>query len=184
MSNRLRPGLCAQQDATRYVSAPHPAPPRRFPTGLPFSLVFRAEPGKENIVLRIASAHEAASKRGYRRRVRPLSAKSCRTASRYGCVAAISHLLPSSRPVSRTDFPGSTCIRGPRIRIKNKRSRCWGTVEPPRARRASQGTPAVRRARTLPCVMHLTFRFRNVASMRAIAVGIVVHDWTALKQGE
>jgi hypothetical protein len=33
-------------------------------------------------------------------------------------------------------------------------------------------------------VMHLTFRFRDVASMRAIAVGIVVHDWTALKQGE
>jgi Asp-tRNA(Asn)/Glu-tRNA(Gln) amidotransferase A subunit family amidase len=31
--------------------------------GLPFSLVFRAEPGKEDILLRIASAYEAASKR-------------------------------------------------------------------------------------------------------------------------
>jgi Asp-tRNA(Asn)/Glu-tRNA(Gln) amidotransferase A subunit family amidase len=31
--------------------------------GLPFSLVFRAEPGKEDIVLKIASAYEAASKR-------------------------------------------------------------------------------------------------------------------------
>jgi Asp-tRNA(Asn)/Glu-tRNA(Gln) amidotransferase A subunit family amidase len=30
---------------------------------LPFSLVFRAEPGKEDILLRIASAYEAASKR-------------------------------------------------------------------------------------------------------------------------
>jgi amidase len=31
--------------------------------GLPFSLVFRAEPGKEDILLRIASAYEAASQR-------------------------------------------------------------------------------------------------------------------------
>ena len=31
--------------------------------GLPFSLVFRAEPGKEDIVLKIASAYEAASRR-------------------------------------------------------------------------------------------------------------------------
>ncbi len=31
--------------------------------GLPFSLVFRAEPGKEDILLKIASAYEAASKR-------------------------------------------------------------------------------------------------------------------------
>jgi amidase len=31
--------------------------------GLPFSLVFRAEPGKEDVILKIASAYEAASKR-------------------------------------------------------------------------------------------------------------------------
>jgi Asp-tRNA(Asn)/Glu-tRNA(Gln) amidotransferase A subunit family amidase len=31
--------------------------------GLPFSLVFRAEPGKEDVLLKIASAYEAASKR-------------------------------------------------------------------------------------------------------------------------
>ena len=31
--------------------------------GLPFSLVFRAEPGKEDILLKIASAYEAASNR-------------------------------------------------------------------------------------------------------------------------
>jgi Asp-tRNA(Asn)/Glu-tRNA(Gln) amidotransferase A subunit family amidase len=50
-------------DGKRYVSqgshkaATIPAP------GLPFSLVFRAEPGKEDIVLKIASAYEAASNR-------------------------------------------------------------------------------------------------------------------------
>ena len=31
--------------------------------GLPFSLVFRAEPGKEDVLLKIASAYEAASQR-------------------------------------------------------------------------------------------------------------------------
>jgi Asp-tRNA(Asn)/Glu-tRNA(Gln) amidotransferase A subunit family amidase len=31
--------------------------------GLPFSLVFRAEPGREDVILRIASAYEAASRR-------------------------------------------------------------------------------------------------------------------------
>jgi Asp-tRNA(Asn)/Glu-tRNA(Gln) amidotransferase A subunit family amidase len=31
--------------------------------GLPFSLVFRAEPGREDVVLKIASAYEAASRR-------------------------------------------------------------------------------------------------------------------------
>ena len=31
--------------------------------GLPFSLVFRAEPGKEDVLLKIASAYEAASRR-------------------------------------------------------------------------------------------------------------------------
>jgi Asp-tRNA(Asn)/Glu-tRNA(Gln) amidotransferase A subunit family amidase len=30
---------------------------------LPFSLVFRAEPGKEDVLLQIAAAYEAASKR-------------------------------------------------------------------------------------------------------------------------
>ena len=31
--------------------------------GLPFSLVFRCEPGKEDVILKVASAYEAASKR-------------------------------------------------------------------------------------------------------------------------
>jgi len=33
------------------------------PPGLPFSLVFRAEPGREDVLLEIASAYEAASER-------------------------------------------------------------------------------------------------------------------------
>ena len=31
--------------------------------GLPFSLVFRADPGKEDLILKVASAYQAASKR-------------------------------------------------------------------------------------------------------------------------
>ncbi|HEV2098864.1 MAG TPA: amidase family protein [Stellaceae bacterium] len=50
-------------DGKRYVPVPAGAPTRLSPPGLPFSLVFRAEPGREDIVLRIASAYEAASKR-------------------------------------------------------------------------------------------------------------------------
>ncbi len=50
-------------DRTRYVPAPADAPTRLPAPGLPFSLVFRAEPGREDVVLRIASAYEAASRR-------------------------------------------------------------------------------------------------------------------------
>jgi amidase len=50
-------------DRTRYVSAQSHKPTTIPEPGLPFSLVFRAEPGKEDIVLRIASAYEVASRR-------------------------------------------------------------------------------------------------------------------------
>jgi amidase len=50
-------------DGTRYVSTPSHTPTTIAAPGLPFSLVFRAEPGKEDVLLRIASAYEAASKR-------------------------------------------------------------------------------------------------------------------------
>ena len=50
-------------DGTRYVPEAAAAPTTLPRPGLPFSLVFRAEPGREDIVLRIASAYEAASKR-------------------------------------------------------------------------------------------------------------------------
>ncbi len=57
------PVFALSPDATRYMPAPAAAPTALPPPGLPFSLVFRAEPGREDVVLRIASAYEAASKR-------------------------------------------------------------------------------------------------------------------------
>jgi Asp-tRNA(Asn)/Glu-tRNA(Gln) amidotransferase A subunit family amidase len=50
-------------DGKRYVSQASDQPTTIPAPGLPFSLVFRCEPGKEDIVLRIASAYEAASQR-------------------------------------------------------------------------------------------------------------------------
>lgn len=50
-------------DGTRYVSQASDKPMTISAPGLPFSLVFRCEPGKEDIILRIASAYEDASKR-------------------------------------------------------------------------------------------------------------------------
>jgi amidase len=51
------------EDGTKYVSKA-PTEPTPVPApGMPFSLVFRAEPGKEDVILDIASAYEAASNR-------------------------------------------------------------------------------------------------------------------------
>ena len=50
-------------DGTRYVPVPSDTPTPIPEPGLPFSLVFRAEPGREDILLKIASAYETASKR-------------------------------------------------------------------------------------------------------------------------
>jgi amidase len=50
-------------DRTRYVSRPSHSPTTVPEPGLPFSLVFRAEPGREDVLLKIASAYEADSKR-------------------------------------------------------------------------------------------------------------------------
>jgi len=47
----------------RYEMAASDTPTALAPPGLPFSLVFRAEPGKEDVILKIAAAYEAASKR-------------------------------------------------------------------------------------------------------------------------
>jgi hypothetical protein len=57
------PVFALSPDRTRYVPTPCDMPTTLPPPGLPFSLVFRAEPGKEDVVLTIASAYEAASKR-------------------------------------------------------------------------------------------------------------------------
>jgi len=50
-------------DGMSYVSASSERPTPLKGPGLPFSLVFRAEPGKEDVILEIAAAYEAASKR-------------------------------------------------------------------------------------------------------------------------
>ncbi len=50
-------------DGKRYVPVPSDTPTTIPEPGLPFSLVFRAEPGKEDVLLTIASAYEAASRR-------------------------------------------------------------------------------------------------------------------------
>ena len=51
------------EDCKRYLHVPSNRPTTLPEPGLPFSLVFRAEPGKEDVLLRVASAYEAASKR-------------------------------------------------------------------------------------------------------------------------
>ena len=50
-------------DGMRYESDALGVPTRIPEPGLPFSLVFRAEPGKEDVLLQIASAYEDASRR-------------------------------------------------------------------------------------------------------------------------
>jgi len=50
-------------NGTKYVSAPSRTATQIEAPGLPFSLVFRSEPGTEDSLLRIASAYEAASRR-------------------------------------------------------------------------------------------------------------------------
>ncbi|MFL9823544.1 amidase family protein [Rhodoplanes sp. SY1] len=57
------PVFALSADGTRYVSAPSRTPTTIPAPGLPFSLVFRAEPGREDVILKVASAYEAASRR-------------------------------------------------------------------------------------------------------------------------
>jgi len=57
------PKFVLSPDRKRYVATASDEPVSLPAPGLPFSLVFRAEPGKEDIILRVASAYEAASKR-------------------------------------------------------------------------------------------------------------------------
>ena len=57
------PVFSLSADGMRYVSAASHTPTTIPAPGLPFSLVFRAEPGKEDVLLEIASAYEAASRR-------------------------------------------------------------------------------------------------------------------------
>ena len=63
MTTVYDPVFALSADGTRYVSVPSDSPTTIAEPGLPFSLVFRAEPGKEDVVVKIAAAYEAASKR-------------------------------------------------------------------------------------------------------------------------
>ena len=57
------PVFALSEDQKSYVAVRSNIPTEIPAPGLPFSLVFRAEPGKEDIILKVASAYEAASKR-------------------------------------------------------------------------------------------------------------------------
>jgi amidase len=57
------PALTLSADKKRYVAVNNNTPRTLPAPGLPFSLVFRSEPGKEDLTLRVASAYQAASKR-------------------------------------------------------------------------------------------------------------------------
>jgi len=57
------PVFALSPDRKRYVATPSNVPTKAIAPGLPFSLVFRCEPGKEDIILKIASTYEAATKR-------------------------------------------------------------------------------------------------------------------------
>lgn len=50
-------------DKKRYIPTVNNTSITVPPPGLPFSLVFRAEPGREDVILRVASAYQMASKR-------------------------------------------------------------------------------------------------------------------------
>lgn len=57
------PAWVLSPDKRRYIATNNNTPVELPAPGLPFSLVFRAEPGAEGRILRVASAYEAASKR-------------------------------------------------------------------------------------------------------------------------
>ena len=57
------PVFALSPEGTRYVPVPSDTPTLVPEPGLPFSLVFRAEPGREDVLLKIASSYEAASRR-------------------------------------------------------------------------------------------------------------------------
>ena len=57
------PVFALNKSRTRYISMPSMTPTIIPEPGLPFSLVFRAEPGREDVLLKIAATYEAASKR-------------------------------------------------------------------------------------------------------------------------
>jgi amidase len=57
------PTFALSEDAMRYIGVASQEPTALTAPGLPFSLVFRAEPGKEDVILKVAASYEHASRR-------------------------------------------------------------------------------------------------------------------------
>jgi hypothetical protein len=57
------PVFVLSPDGRRYVPANSNTPTTLPAPGLPFSLVFRADPGREDLILKVAAAYQAASRR-------------------------------------------------------------------------------------------------------------------------
>ncbi len=57
------PVFTLSEDRQRYIPTNNNTPTTLPAPGLPYSLVFRAEPGQEDVILRVASAYQSASKR-------------------------------------------------------------------------------------------------------------------------
>jgi Asp-tRNA(Asn)/Glu-tRNA(Gln) amidotransferase A subunit family amidase len=57
------PVFTLSEDRQRYVRTNNNTPTTLPAPGVPFSLVFRADPGREDLILRVASAYQSASKR-------------------------------------------------------------------------------------------------------------------------
>jgi Asp-tRNA(Asn)/Glu-tRNA(Gln) amidotransferase A subunit family amidase len=57
------PVFTLSADRRRYVPTSNNTPATVPPPGMPFSLVFRADPGREDVILRVASAYQSASQR-------------------------------------------------------------------------------------------------------------------------
>ena len=63
------PTFALSPDGKRYIVGEQQHADRRAGAGLPFSLVFRAEPGKEDVILKVASAYQARRSGACRHRV-------------------------------------------------------------------------------------------------------------------
>ena len=57
------PVFTLSEDKQRYIPTNNTTSTTLPAPGLPFSLVFRADPGREDVILRVASAYQSASKR-------------------------------------------------------------------------------------------------------------------------
>ena len=68
MSIPASPVFKLSADGMRYEHVASDKPTKlAAPPGLPFSLVFRAEPGKEDVLLEVASAYEMRAAAAFRR---------------------------------------------------------------------------------------------------------------------